>query len=308
MRLPSALYAKISRKLLVLSHEEDVDGIVSAAIALKKNPSAVLVLAKPREIEHPTFSSKWISWVTWDIVADLPCPPRTIMYVDHHRSNIPKARIVYHDPEAPAAAVLMAKAMKLEDDKEVKKLIDIAVQADTARIVSQEAWDLNDAVKGADYRGRVFLARKLAEVGLKVLELDNVKEWISKSRRIRENTKKLADSIEVEPVMIVRLLSKLDIYGRALAIELEKRGAEFTCIIVPEKNNLLKLHFGSRGKYDCSIIAKRVGGGGHLRAAGATIRVKEEENLYQLLKIYLGVSRITVTEVYSLTEVKKIVI
>ena len=305
MRLIDVIYAKLFRKPLILSHEEDVDGIVSATIAYIKHPDAVVVLARPRELEHYPLKVKWMKYVKWDIVADLPCPPKTVVYVDHHKSNIPRAKIVYHDPEAPAAAVLMAKAMGLEENPLVKKLIEIAVEADTANIVSQEAWDLNDAVKGSDYRGKIFLVKNLAKQGLEVLKLSEVRKWIERHRKTRENTIKLADKIRVEPIMVVRICSKLDIHGRALSIELEKRGALFTCIIVPEKRGRLKLHFGSKGKYDCSIIAKKMGGGGHVVAAGALIEESEERRFYTELKRFLELNELRVVLVKSFDSIEE---
>jgi len=105
--------------------------------------------------------------------------------------------------------------------------------------------------------------------------------------------------------MVVRICSKLDIHGRALSIELEKRGALFTCIIVPEKRGRLKLHFGSKGKYDCSIIAKKMGGGGHVVAAGALIEESEERRFYTELKRFLELNELRVVLVKSFDSIEE---
>jgi len=113
-RLLQALKAKILGKKLALSHEEDADGIVSAALFLRKYPEAILVLGRPQEIKRDKLN--WINLFTWDFVADLPCPKKAKIRVDHHKTNTPCAEIEYYDPEAPCAAILALKALKLEND------------------------------------------------------------------------------------------------------------------------------------------------------------------------------------------------
>ena len=304
-RLLQALKAKILGKKLALSHEEDADGIVSAALFLRKYPEAILVLGRPQEIRRDKLN--WINLFTWDFVADLPCPKKAKIRVDHHKTNTPCAEIEYYDPEAPCAAILALKALKLENDPEMVRLVELAIQTDTANIKEDDAWDLNDAVKGADYKGRLWLAQALAREGLSALKNDRVKKWIEKNRRRREKTEKIAALINVKEITLIEFEKDIDISYRGLCAILEKRGAKFMTVIVP-KDGIYRPYIGASkdSTFDASIVATRLGGGGHKVAAGA--RVERKEKIYEELKRYLRKERLEITVIKeNLKTLKKVV-
>ena len=304
-RLLQALKAKILGKKLALSHEEDADGIVSAALFLRKYPEAILVLGRPQEIRRDKLN--WINLFTWDFVADLPCPKKAKIRVDHHKTNTPCAEIEYYDPEAPCAAILALKALKLENDPEMVRLVELAIQTDTANIKEDDAWDLNDAVKGADYKGRLWLAQALAREGLSALKNDRVKKWIEKNRRRREKTEKIAALINVKEITLIEFEKDIDISYRGLCAILEKRGAKFMTVIVP-KDGIYRHYIGASkdSTFDASIVATRLGGGGHKVAAGA--RVERKEKIYEELKRYLRKERLEITVIKeNLKTLKKVV-
>ncbi|MCD6458832.1 MAG: Fis family transcriptional regulator [Thermoproteales archaeon] len=304
-RLLQALKAKILGKKLALSHEEDADGIVSAALFLRKYPEAILVLGRPQEIRRDKLN--WINLFTWDFVADLPCPKKAKIRVDHHKTNTPCAEIEYYDPEAPCAAILALKALKLENDPEMVRLVKLAIQTDTANIKEDDAWDLNDAVKGAGYKGRLWLAQALAREGLSALKNDRVKKWIEKNRRRREKTEKIAALINVKEITLIEFEKDIDISYRGLCAILEKRGAKFMTVIVP-KDGVYRPYIGASkdSTFDASIVATRLGGGGHKVAAGA--RVERKEKIYEELKRYLRRERLEITVIKeNLKTLKKVV-
>ncbi|RLE65426.1 MAG: Fis family transcriptional regulator [Thermoprotei archaeon] len=288
-RFIKALAAKFRRRRLALTHEEDADGIVSGALYLRVYPDAVLILARPQEIKRDAIN--WFNLFIWDYVADLPCPKKAKLRVDHHKTNTPCAEIEYYDPEAPSAATLALKALNLENDPEMVKLVELTKQTDTANIVDDEAWDLNDAVKGADYEGRLWLAYELAKRGLEVLKDEKVKAWIWKNRKRRELTEKVAAMIDVKEITLVEFEKNIGISYRGLCTILEKRGAKFITIIVP-KEGAYRPYIGAscRSSYDAAVVASRLGGGGHKVAAGA--RVKAKEKIYEELKKYLGLEKL----------------
>ena len=304
-RLLQAIKAKIKGKKLALSHEEDADGIVSAALYLRVHPDAILILARPQEIRRDRFS--WFNLFTWDYVADLPCPKKAKLRVDHHKTNTPCAEIEYYDPEAPSAATLALKALNLENDLEMVRLVELTKQTDTANIVDEEAWDLNDAVKGSNYEGRVWLAYELARRGLDALKDERVKPWIEKNRRRRKLTEEIAAKIEVEEVTLLEFEKDIDISYRGLCALLEKQGAKFITVIVP-KEGIYRPYIGASrdSSYDASIVASRLGGGGHKVAAGARVRTKER--IYEELKKYLNREKLKLTLITSdLNFVRKLV-
>ncbi|MEM2213736.1 MAG: DHHA1 domain-containing protein [Candidatus Nezhaarchaeales archaeon] len=267
----SLIWAKLIGKKTCLSHSSDADGIVCASLFLRYvRGDGLVVLAEPFEIQR----GSWINMFKWDYVLDLPCPPKASVFIDHHKTNKPNPNVkeVFHDPSSPSAAALALKAFKLEDDPTALKLVELANECDTANIVSSDAWNLNDAVKGSPRRKRVKLAKLLSELGLEALKLPEFQKWILHNKERRERTRLLAEKIPIEDNVFVKLDNEEDISPRNLMITLEKRGVKVTCVIT-SKNGKYKIHLGSRedSGVDCSKIASKLGGGGHKYAAGATV-------------------------------------
>jgi len=229
-------------------------------------------------------------------VADLPCPFRARLHVDHHRTGRPCAKREFFNPEAPSAASLAIKALELEGDEVAVKLVELANECDTASIRSQEAWDLNDAVKGASLDDRLKLAYMLAREGLDALRDDEVRGWIEVNRRRRLRAQALVDKVSIEDYVFVKL-SEVDerFPVRTFMISLEERGAKLTCVITP-RGRRFKIHLGSRhdSEIDCAEIASRLGGGGHRYAAGAT--VDDLDEALRRIKEALGLSEIKLVE------------
>ena len=278
--LLALLWAKLRSKRTCLSHSSDADGIVCAALFLKHvKGDGFVLLAEPYEVQR----GSWINLFKWDYVLDLPCPPKAQVFIDHHRTNKPSPRVkeVYHDPTSPSAAALALRAFKLEEDPVAQKLVELANECDTANIISDEAWDLNDAVKGAPRGKRTRLTKFLSELGLEALKLPEVQEWIARNRERRERTRQLADKIPIEDSVFIELDGEEDVSPRNLMITLEKKGAKVTCVITP-RDGKYKVHLGSRedSDVDCSKIAAKLGGGGHKHAAGATV-----DDLNKALKV-----------------------
>jgi len=274
------LWAKLRSKKTCLSHSSDADGIVCAALFLKHvKGDGFVLLAEPYEIQR----GSWVNLFKWDYVLDLPCPPKAQVFIDHHKTNKPSSRAkeVYHDPTSPSAAALALRAFKLEGDPVAQKLVELANECDTANITSDEAWELNDAVKGAPRSKRAKLAQLLSKLGLEALKLPEVQGWIARNRERRERTKQLADKIPIEDGVFIELDGEEDVSPRNLMITLEKRGAKVTCVITP-RDGKYKVHLGSRddSDIDCSKIAAKLGGGGHKHAAGATV-----DDLNKALKV-----------------------
>jgi oligoribonuclease NrnB/cAMP/cGMP phosphodiesterase (DHH superfamily) len=278
--LLALLWARLRSKRTCLSHSSDADGIVCAALFFKHvRGDGFVLLAEPYEIQR----GGWINLFKWDYVLDLPCPPKAQVFIDHHKTSkpSPRAKEAYHDPTSPSAAALALRAFKLEGDSVAQKLVELANECDTASITSDEAWDLNDAVKGAPRSKRARLAKLLSELGLEAFKLPEVQEWIARNRERRERTRQLADKIPIEDCVFIELDGDEDVSPRNLMITLEKRGVKVTCVVT-SRDGKYKVHLGSRedSYVDCSKIAAKLGGGGHKHAAGATV-----DDLKKALKV-----------------------
>mgnify|MGYP000014572279 CR=1 FL=1 len=293
MKVYWAIYAKLKNLKLGLSHEDDVDGIVSASLFLRKFPNSVLILGQPSEIKDSIFC--WYNWITWDFVADLPCPARVKVYADHHKTNKPKrVEVLYYNPQAPSAASLTIIALGLEGDKISEEIVKVANDADTGRYSLEESILLNDAIKGADYHGKLYIAREMSKIGLEVLKNPRINKWIEINRRRRERASLIAERIETSPILIVEFERDVDIPYRDLCLKLERKGANELCAIIVPKGRRWRIYLGAsrESSYDCSLLATKLGGGGHKSAAGAM--VKDKQRIYALLKDFLNTDKIKV--------------
>ncbi|RLF04000.1 MAG: Fis family transcriptional regulator [Thermoprotei archaeon] len=268
-RAASVILAVLRKRPLGLCDASDLDGIVCAALFKMRYPRGVVVLASPAEVSK----SLLIRSVTWTYVADLPCPGRAYMRADHHATNPPCAVHEFYDPHAPAAATLAIKALGLEGDSRAEKLVELAVEADTASIRSKEALTLSDAVKGSSYRGKLRLVELLAFRQLEdVLSDEEVRRSAERYSEVRAETEELAKKLPVEDELVVFFEKDRGLSYRYLCILMERRGVKLTAMLVPRGLRHVRAYLGSSTpEYDVSIIARRLGGGGHAYAAGALV-------------------------------------
>jgi len=268
----------------------DVDGIVSAALFLRRYPRGVVVLAAPRDI-----NKWWIRRIRWTFVADLPCPGRVFIRADHHKTNKPCAKLEFYDPEAPCSALLAMKALSLDDDPVARELVKVAEETDTARIISKHAEELDLAVRFANYDEKIYIVKGLSERGLAILNDHVVRGLIERGRAARDLMLKIAESIPIDDVLVIYSPVKLGISYRSLTIELERRGARMVNILVKMGRRTFRYYCGAHrdGPYDCTQIATRLGGGGHKYASGAQFKAPMTNPdglsiLINALRQYLG--------------------
>ncbi len=310
------LIAKARRKPVALCDVGDVDGIASAAIFKHAYPDAVIVLRAPAQVQK----SRWLRLFTWDFVADLPCPPksRVLRRADHHRTNPPCAIEECYDPSAPCAAILAAKLLKLEDDPLVRQLVDAAVQTDTANIVSEKVKLLDQAVRYAGYRTKIKIINSLAKYGIdRTLEMEEVKRAIEKAREAEHIINVILEKVPASEIVTIFFPKgkKLGISYRQLNIEIQKRkGSKFINILVKRGYRTYRLYCGAdkESRYDCTIIAKTLGGGGHKFAAGAQYKApilrpgEGFKRFVEVLKQYLKTDKINVIIIDEKLNVKSV--
>jgi len=307
LRLSDIAYARIRGRPLALSDASDLDGMVSAALFKMRYPLGVVVFAAPVDVNR----SRLLRSVEWLFVADLPCPGKAVLRADHHRTNPPCAKTEFYDPQAPAAAVLALRALGLEGDEKAETLVKWAVETDTANITSPEAMFLNDAVKGAGYRGKQYIASTLASLELgKALADQRLKEYAARFQEVRRRTEEWAERLPAGERSIVVFERDLGLTYRYLAILLERRGASLTAILVPRGLSTVRLYLGAdAARYDVSVVASRLGGGGHAYASGALLRgLPRRRAVLKALKAlaeYLGESSLEVTLVTGSGEVRQ---
>lgn len=266
MKLIKALKGKLMGRPLAMCDIGDVDGIASAALFKRKYPNGVVILMGPNDVKK-----WWVRLITWDFVADLPCPGKAKIRADHHKTNKPCAKEEFYDPEAPASAVLAAKALGLEEDYVAKELVEAAVQTDMANVTDPKIRLLDLAIRYAKDGERYIAVELLAARGLAALEEEPLKSMSQRGVERDELVKKIAESIPPTERLFIYSPVRLGISYRALVIELEKKGAKFVNILVRRGLRTFRLYCGAHrdSAYDCTAVAAKLGGGGHKYASGA---------------------------------------
>ncbi|MEM1597490.1 MAG: Fis family transcriptional regulator [Pyrobaculum sp.] len=285
MKLLTALAAKLRGAPLAMCDSNDVDGIASAALFLRRYPNGVVVLMGPSDVRR-----WWVKTITWDFVADLPCPGKARVRADHHKTNKPCAEVEYYDPEAPAAALMAVKALGLDGDPVAKELVEAAIQTDTANVVDEKVRLLDLAVRHGFEKEKLEALPKLAQRGLAALEEEPLKTMAARGLEKERLMLKIAEAIPVEEELFIYSPQPLGISYRALVITLEKRGAKFVNVLVRRGRRRYRLYCGAHreGPHDCTKVATALGGGGHKYASGAQIKaplLRPREPLEKLLEM-----------------------
>jgi phosphoesterase RecJ-like protein len=269
MPLFGVIAAKLAKRPVALCDAGDVDGIASAALFKRRHPNGYVELAGPTDVRR-----WWVKLVRWDFVADLPCPGRAKIRADHHKTNKPCAEAEFYDPEAPASAVLAARALGLEGDEVARQLVEAAVQTDTANVTDPKIKLLDLAVRYAGTKQKLVAVEKLAQKGLAAVDEKPLRSMAERGLEKDRLVAQIASSIPAEETLFIYSPTHLGISYRLLTIELERKGAKFVNILVRRGWRTYRLYCGAHrdGLHDCAEVATRMGGGGHKYAAGALIK------------------------------------
>jgi hypothetical protein len=269
MPLFGVIAAKLAKRPVALCDAGDVDGIASAALFKRRHPNGYVELAGPTDVRR-----WWVKLVWWDFVADLPCPGRAKTRADHHKTNKTCAEAEFYDPEAPASAVLAARALGLEGDEVAGQLVEAAVQTDMANVTDPKIKLLDLAVRYAGKRQKLVAVEKLAQKGLAAVDEEPLRSMAERGLEKDRLVAQIASSIPAEETLFIYSPTQLGISYRLLAIELERKGAKFVNILVRRGWRTYRLYCGAHwdGLHDCAEVAARMGGGGHKYAAGALIK------------------------------------
>jgi hypothetical protein len=271
------LRKKVNARPRVLTHSEDVDGVVCAAIILKRYPKAIIRTAKP--------STRLIG--RYDLVVDLPLQRSltTSVWVDHHATGDEggTCAVRVHDPGARSAAGILARHLGIK----AEELVGIADRADSAKYRTpppiglkargyDPAWEVNDAIKATHSRKRfVELAKVLAFGSIEELKKEFNAE-ISHTREARRGAEKtlkwilkLVEKRKPDSMIILMPPSESSTESGHLVFSLYPKGIKAFAVFY-EKGCWLSVAKGFDG-LDASKLARRYGGGGHQKSAGARI-------------------------------------
>jgi len=271
------LNKKVNARTRVLTHGEDVDGVVCAALALRCYPKAIIRTAKP--------STRLAG--RYDLVVDLPLQRSltTVVWVDHHATGDEggTCTVRVHDPTARSAAGILARHLGIK----AEELVEIADRADSAKYSTppplslkargyDPAWEVNDAIKATKSRKRfIELAKVLAFGSIEALKKEFSAE-ISRTREARRGAEKavkwiskLVEKRKPNSMIILMPPSESSTASGHLVFSLYPKGIKAFAVFY-EKGCWLSVAKGFDG-LDASELARRYGGGGHPKSAGARI-------------------------------------
>ena len=220
-------------------------------------------------------------------------PVGYVINIDHHLTNVKYGDLNYIDKYTSSVGELIyniAYELNQKITPEIATCIYLSIMADTGSFKFSNttprtfriAAELQEAGADISHIAQEFwenMSKKSMIV--KAYTLDNLNFMYEDMVCWVEFPKNVYDSLELEleePENLANMLRSI-------------RGVELS-ILFREKNiNDVRVGFRSKGKINVSQVAGNIGGGGHARAAGATLRTSLEEakeTVFNELAKYVG--------------------
>lgn len=192
--------------------------------------------------------------------------------IDHHLSNTNYASLNIVDPESPATCELLArifKSLNMELNKDIATSLFTGLSTDTG------------SFKYSSVTSDTFLiASELFEYDIDINEV-TVNVYQSRTRQKTDLLIRAMNSIEYfdDNKIAVVFVTKEDM-EKSKAEKADADGiVEFVrdidtvelAVLLKEKDDCIRLSLRSKSYLDCTKIASRFNGGGHIRASGGTI-------------------------------------
>ncbi len=286
-----AILEKISR---VAVHGSDLDGIASAAILLLLKPSL--------KIDFLTVSEALNPHASYDLVVDLPKIGNAIN-IDHHKTNyeklISEGRLNKEDlvdPNAPSAAMLVAKYFGIDTDPYVMKIVDMANRADLGQF-DDKIYTIDKVIK-CNSRDKESMYKIATAIAMYADNFDK-DEWLQKEidriRGVFAICKRMAEEITdyvlkrcgiyylifqvvsgVPRICVGDIMHRyIEEGGKVIVLINTMEGQDKYCPSLTSNmsNRFFRVSIRSSDpNFDARKILEMFGGGGHKVAAGARIQ------------------------------------
>ena len=208
----------------------------------------------------------------------------TTANIDHHYSNTNYADANYVDGDASSAGEIIysfIKAMDIELDKEIARYLYIAICSDTGcfrfsnvspKTMQTAAELLKFGIDNAEIARLLFESESLKAVRIKAEAAGKMESFYGGALRMVFMT---ADMYERYDISETDAPNLVDV---ARAVENTE-----IAICFKEQKDGIRLNLRSNGECDVSQIAKKFGGGGHIKAAGCTVTDMGLEELKEVI-------------------------
>lgn len=291
----------LSRNIYIVSHEEDIDGIGSAAIALRGTRSRRLYLASyridswvglGRLLRRSCRSRGSVEIIVSDlnpgrkhieILAESlkSCVSKRIAWIDHHvwrEEPLSLAQslgyIETHIDRSRTSAENMASFLNMESDPLVRPLLELSRDTDYGFFKHPLSEPLTDVIRYSLYseRDKAFLRKLVHKFSRGVLWDHEVNaKWVAATERKRkalEDIKRNSREAIIGGYKALVILSDPMVSSR-IALR-EAAMSSYDIAFVVYRNGSVTISRGS-SNVNCAEIAWRLGGGGHPHIAGAEI-------------------------------------
>lgn len=211
------------------------------------------------------------------------------MVIDHHVSNKGFGDFCYVEPDASAVCEIIYKLfiiMEIPRIKYLSRLLFVGILTDTGgfrysnttpKTMRVAADLLTMGIDNALICSKVFDTKTLSELKIEALAVDKTEFYHQGKTAIAYITKELIDETGTSESEMSTLSSVLR------SIE----GVN-TSAVLKDHNGALKVSMRSKDIVDVAEICAEIGGGGHARAAGATINDMSAEDVITFLTKRIG--------------------
>lgn len=208
------------------------------------------------------------------------------LVLDHHESwdDLDAERFVDSTAEATGIIVIRAAdALGVELNYDIAFSIFVAIATDTG-------WFAYSSVNSGTYR----TVARLIDAGVKssmVYKLIFEQESLGRVRLVGRTLSNVESFFDGKLMCAKVLLDDIKISGAdnsetegLASMILKIKDSQVSLLITELDDGDFKLSFRSRNEIDCNKIARQFAGGGHKRAAGATVKLSFEETKKQAIK------------------------
>lgn len=210
----------------------------------------------------------------------------TLVNIDHHISNDFYGDINFIDTKASSVGELIFEIMKLlqvELDVDIATCIYTSILSDTggfkhsnttSRTHSIVSELLISGVKFSDIHRLIFENKKFNHIKLMGKVIDSSYLAFSNQVCVMKFTKKMLENLNIELTDTSYLVD--------LGMNIDSVEA---AVLIKECDECVKVSLRSKSFLDVRKIAESFGGGGHIRAAGATLKIGVKEAEDVILKV-----------------------
>lgn len=307
--------AELSRDLCVVSHEEDIDGIGSAAIAIKSIKVRCIYLTGyfkdewlllSKKIEKRCQEKVSIELLITDLNPSVEmieainrslarCEDKRVVWIDHHvwsEDALLKARalgyIETYINRSMTATENVIRYFGLEGVADISIIAYLSRDTDYGLFSHPLSEPLTDVIRYSLYRKNdrkflVKLARKFSKGIIWDYEIDNIwAEAKMEKEKILEDLRRNAVIRDIKGYKALFLTSDPMISSKIAIREAGVKDYDIAFVIY--RNGSITIARGSKN-VNCAEIAMKLGGGGHPHIAGAQIDKKVmEADLEEVIK------------------------